>query len=186
MGAQVFEKTTNMLGYIMFMFLCFTKSCWTATFCKFSVTINFFCKMKALQTKLFLMMTDTVLIQFLPTYFLYFGIHYLYPASLPLITCLNLSAISIVIFLLFDFLFFYPLLPYLAFTLSGLYRPCDWQLLITKIKTCNCWGLNLVITNVFTFTLNVQYRPDIHGMESECYSFRNTQWLKIIVNTPHD
>ena len=60
----------------------------------------------------------------------YFGIHYLYPASLPLITCLNSSAISIVIFLLFDFLFFYPLLPYLAFTLSGLHTPCDCQLLI--------------------------------------------------------
>ena len=62
----------------------------------------------------------------------YFGIHYLYLASLLLITCLNSSAISTVNFLLFDFLFFYPLLPYLAFTLSGLYRPCDWQLLIEK------------------------------------------------------
>ena len=60
----------------------------------------------------------------------YFGIHYLYLASLPLITCLNSSAISTVIFLLFDF--FYPHLPHLAFTLSGLYRRCDWQLLIKK------------------------------------------------------
>ena len=59
----------------------------------------------------------------------YFGIHhYLYLASLPLITCLNSNATSIVIFLLFDFLF--PFL--LALTLSGLLRPCDWQLSIKK------------------------------------------------------
>ena len=41
----------------------------------------------------------------------YFGIHYLYPASLPHITCLNLNATSIVIFLLFDFFFCFPPFP---------------------------------------------------------------------------
>ena len=62
-----------------------------------------------------------------------FEIHYLYLASLPLITCLNSNAPSIVIFLLFDFLFPYPL--FLALTLSGLLRPCDWQLPITNNNT---------------------------------------------------
>ena len=52
----------------------------------------------------------------------YFGIHYPYPASLPLITCLNSNATSIVIFLLFDFLFSYPFSPFLALTLNGLLK----------------------------------------------------------------
>ena len=64
----------------------------------------------------------------------YFGIHYLYPASLPRITCLNLNATSIVIFLLFYFLFSFPLSPFLALTLSGLLRPCDWQLPMGNFK----------------------------------------------------
>ena len=52
------------------------------------------------------------------------------------ITCLNSNATSIVIVLLFDFLFPYPLSSFfLALTLSGLLRPCDWQLPIKKNNT---------------------------------------------------
>ena len=48
-------------------------------------------------------------------------------------TCLSSkNATSIVIFVLFDFLFSYPLSPFLALTLSGLLRLCDWQLPIKK------------------------------------------------------
>ena len=56
------------------------------------------------------------------------------PINSEILAAIGHRFIAIVIFLLFDFLFFYPLLPYLAFTLSGLYRHCDWQLLIQKLN----------------------------------------------------
>ena len=43
-----------------------------------------------------------------------------------------------------DFLFFYPLIPYLAFTLSGLYRPCDWQQPIKKTMIHGCNVGNII------------------------------------------
>ena len=52
----------------------------------------------------------------------YFGIHYLYPATLSRITCLNSNATAIVIFLLFDFLFSYPLSsPHLEWPVKALW-----------------------------------------------------------------
>ena len=82
---------------------------------------------------------------------------YPYLASLPPITCLNSNATSIVIFLLFDFLFSYPLPPFLALTLSGLLRPCDWQLPIKNINlvhTAYIIGLNVTYLVWTTFRSN--------------------------------
>ena len=92
-------------------------------------------------------------------------------------TCLNSNVTSIVIFLLFDFLFSYPLSPFLALTLNGLLRPCDWQLPIKKIyinkqfkKKLHCnfcqnsestkWPLHCIKTNsniTFFFRLDTQH-----------------------------
>ena len=62
----------------------------------------------------------------------YFGIHYLYPASLPLITCLNSNATSIVIFLLFFSSSPFPLFnPHLEWPVKALW--------LATTHTKNAW-----------------------------------------------